>query len=284
MASSLAKTKRRIASIKGTQKITKAMELTSTVKSKRLQNLHEQGKGYADEFSFLMAAIAKKAKGEIPYLSTEEDKGLPTLYILLSSDMGLCGAYNNNVIKYAKSLLKPNDFLAPIGSKAVSHFKNSKDFKNIIFDYSSLNALAKGEGLIELADKIKDDFDSGKYGSVKIIYTRYKNSITFVPTVRDVLPFSLQEGSWENESFAPPLIEGDPLEMLNSLIKPYLVAIIHDAYIEAELSEQSSRRTAMDNANDNADELLNKLTIEYNKARQNAITQEITEVVGGASV
>ena len=134
-----------------------------------------------------------------------------------------------------------------------------------------------------LASKLKEDFNNKKYKAIRIIYTRYVNSITFEPTVFQILPVQVPKVKWTDDEFAPPLFDEEPRTMLHQVLPSYLTGILHEIVLDSFLSEQASRRTAMDNANDNADELLGKLTIEYNKARQGAITQQITEVASGAN-
>ena len=134
-----------------------------------------------------------------------------------------------------------------------------------------------------LASKLKEDFNNKKYKAIRIIYTRYVNSITFEPTVFQILPVQVPKVKWTDDEFAPPLFDEEPRTMLHQILPSYLTGILHEIVLDSFLSEQASRRTAMDNANDNADELLSKLTIEYNKARQGAITQQITEVASGAN-
>ncbi len=281
---SLAKTKRRINSIKGTEKITKAMELVATVKTKRFSSLHDKGYAYSQEFLSLISQVFAYDKGEVSHYGKMNEGDLPILYLVISSNMGLCGSYNNNVFKFAEANLKENDLIAPIGNKALSHFSSDPKYKNnVITDFSSLNLDSDFDQIHLLALSLKEDFNNKKYKAIRVIYTRYVNSITFVPTLFQILPVQVPKVKWTDDEFAPPLFDENPRTMLHELLPSYLSGLIHEIILDSYLSEQASRRTAMDNANDNADELLDKLTIEYNKARQNAITQQITEVAGGAN-
>lgn len=281
---SLAKTKRRINSIKGTEKITKAMELVATVKTKRFSSLHDKGYAYSQEFLSLISQVFAYDKGEVSHYGKMNEGDLPILYLVISSNMGLCGSYNNNVFKFAETNLKENDLIAPIGNKALSHFSSDPKYKNnVITDFSSLNLDSDFDQIHLLASSLKEDFNNKKYKAIRVIYTRYVNSITFVPTLFQILPVQVPKVKWTDDEFAPPLFDENPRTMLHELLPSYLSGLIHEIILDSYLSEQASRRTAMDNANDNADELLDKLTIEYNKARQNAITQQITEVAGGAN-
>lgn len=283
--SSLAKTKRRINSIKGTEKITKAMELVATVKTKRFSVMHEKGFEYSQEFLSLFSQVFAFDKSkEVSHYAKLNEGNLPILYLVISSNMGLCGAYNNNVFKFAETNMNSNDIVAPIGSKAFNRYSRDAKFEGrVIDDFVGISTDSKMEEIHALTSKIKEDFNNKKYKAIRIIYTRYINTITFEPTVFQILPVQIPRIKWTDEEFAPPLFDEEPRKMIHTLMPSYLTGTIHEIILNSNLSEQASRRTAMDNANDNADELLGKLTIEYNKARQTSITQQITEVASGAN-
>ncbi len=283
MSLGLTKTKRRISSIESTEKTTKAMELIAMVKLKRFLALYAKEKAYSEEFLTLMGSIFafdKKAASHYAKINESADK---SLYIVISSNLGLCGAYNNQLFKYVESSVSPNDVIAPIGNKGIHHFERSEIFHNVTLDYSDLNLATDPKSIVALCAKLKDEFNEGKYRSINIIYTRYVNSLTSVPASFQLLPVQIPYKSSKEDSYCPPKFDEEPRVLIHKLLPSYLYAMMYGRLIESQLSEQAMRRTAMDNANDNADELLRKLKIEYNKARQNAITQEITEVVGGAN-
>ncbi len=283
MSLGLTKTKHRIVSIENTEKTTKAMELIAMVKLKRFLDDYEKEKMYGEEFLSLMGVIFahdKKTASHYAKVNKDADK---SLYIVITSNLGLCGAYNAQLFKYVDSFVSPNDVIAPIGNKGIHHFERSDVFKNINKDYCYINLSTDMETIHDLCAKLKDEFNSGKYRSINIIYTRYVNSLKSVPTSFQLLPVQVPYEAWSGESYCPPKFDEEPRTMIHKLLPSYLSAMMYGRLIESQLSEQAMRRTAMDNANDNADELLAKLRIEYNKARQNAITQEITEVVGGAN-
>lgn len=283
MSLGLTKTKHRIVSIENTEKTTKAMELIAMVKLKRFLDDYEKEKMYGEEFLSLMGVIFahdKKTASHYAKVNKDADK---SLYIVITSNLGLCGAYNAQLFKYVDSFVSPNDVIAPIGNKGIHHFERSDAFKNINKDYCYINLSTDMETIHDLCAKLKDEFNSGKYRSINIIYTRYVNSLKSVPTSFQLLPVQVPYEAWSGESYCPPKFDEEPRTMIHKLLPSYLSAMMYGRLIESQLSEQAMRRTAMDNANDNADELLAKLRIEYNKARQNAITQEITEVVGGAN-
>lgn len=282
MSQSLAKTKRRITSIENTEKTTKAMELIASVKTKRFRVAYEKGAQFALEFQNLMSYLF----GTDPELKThygEINEGdLPTLYIAISSNMGLCGPYNSNMWKALEKIVKPSDILAPVGEKMANHYSRNNIYPNIDLRFKNLNSSLNMDELRNECLAIKDAWNEKKYKNVVILYTHYVNSISFTPIAFQLLPIQIPKKPWKNDSYCPPIIEEGAHTLIHHLMPDYLVSMLYRSLLESELSEQASRRTAMDNANDNADELLKKLNIEYNKARQNAITQEITEVVGGS--
>ncbi len=283
MSTSLAKTKRRILSIEATEKTTKAMELIASVKTKRFRLAYDKGKQYADEFKDIMGYLFGASPELLSHYGRENEGDLPTLHVAIGSNMGLCGAYNNNIYKLIEKNVKPTDFLAPVGSKLSNHYQRNGLYKNLLNDFEGLNSSLDFDLFHENCMALKNDFNKKKYKRIVILYTHYVNSISFVPMAYQLLPVQIGKKEWRNDSFCPPIIEGGAHDMIHALMPDYLVSVLYGVLLESELSENASRRTAMDNANDNADELLHKLNIEYNKARQNAITQEITEVVGGAN-
>ncbi|MCR5078883.1 MAG: ATP synthase F1 subunit gamma [Bacilli bacterium] len=291
MAGNLTKTKRRIASIKSTKKITKAMEMVASVKLKRFKNAHENGIDYLKELEQEMGylchaekeAIAKSGKGHISHYQRENEDAKGNLYILVTSDLGLCAGYNSNLFRYFEEHFdKGKDTLAPIGNKGLTHYSREGDYQIDPF-LSEIGLSVERNDVLARCDKIKKDFNRGKYKKVILVYTHYKNSISFIPTMETLLPLSIELEDKPYRVYAPELLEESPNKLLHRFLPSYLYAKIRATLVESQLSEQASRRNAMENANDNADELLNKLTIEYNKARQGAITQEITEVVSGSA-
>ena len=283
MSLGLTKTKHRIISIENTEKTTKAMGLIAMVKLKHFLDEYNNTKRYNEEFVSTMGTIISFSKiGSSTYSKINEDAS-KSLYIVISSNLGLCGAYNNQLFKFVDKYVSKDDVIAPIGSKGFHHFSHSDNFKNISNDYMDVNLSLDKDVIRSFADKLKKQYDEKKYRSINIIYTRYINSLKNVPTSFRLLPIQIPNKKWDGDEYCPPEFDEDPNIMLNELLPLYLETMIYGKLVESQLSEQASRRTAMDNANDNADELLEKLRIEYNKARQTAITQEINEVVGGAN-
>ncbi len=275
MSQGLTKTKRRIQSISSTRKITKAMDLVATVKLKRWKENMENTLFYLRNLEEIVfsCSCSDKNREEIPELKTFESES--RLFVVVTSCLGLCGGYNYNIYKYLDGELKDGDKIMIVGTKGYSHYVNEE----IDLDTRYLNLSDKFDypKITELVGEIQDLYRSGKYKEIRLISTTYRNSLTFVPASTPVLP--LNEAFAEDENAV--IYEPNRDEVLKELIPKYLNTLIYAKFTEAIVCEYASRRNAMDSANDNADELLEKLQIEFNKARQAAITQEITEVVGG---
>lgn len=278
MAQALNKTKRRIVSIKSTKKITTAMELVATVKLKKFRNVMENNKFYVKEMENIISDLFAKldADEENPYI--KNGKGEKDLVIVINSNFGLCASYNSNVFNFVReNISKKDTILMPIGIKGEVSYKNAG--YEVIDDYLTLNEKISFEEINKLSKTIHSEFLQGKYRQIKLIYTKYVNSLKFVPTIQTLFP--LKEKSNVVIKGYSPIYDPNVKTLIEELVPIELTASLYQKFIESEISEQATRRSAMESANDNADELIDKLTIEFNKARQAAITQEITEVVAG---
>lgn len=282
MSLGLNKTKHRIASISSTEKTTKAMELIATVKLKRFLTSYTKERLYSAEFLELMGVLFAHDKATASHYAKVNEKAPSSLYLVITSDLGLCGGYNSSLYKFVASNVSKDDVLAPIGSKGLNHYSRNGEYPLMSDEYASLGLTTDLSALHSLCATLKDEFNEDKYKKIVIIYTRYINSISSAPSAFQLLPVQVPHKSWTHEEYCPPEFDMTPREMIHALMPSYLASVLYDRFVESQLSEQASRRNAMDNANDNCDSLLSKLRIEYNKARQNAITQEITEVVGGS--
>ena len=276
MAQEVARIKKRIKSVSGSYKITSAMKLVSTVKLKKWKNKMLANKEYAlriDEIAKTVFSSIEESNN--PYFAKRiADKNL---YIVLSSSLGLCGAYNNNIFRVADAHIKDNDDAIILGNKAISHYQNGvftkiedfKDYKNVS-DVSVINAIV---------EYIKIEYLKGTYQEIHLIYTSYKNSLVFHPVDYQVLPL---ESEKQEQVGYPPIMEPNQEALIDVLVPLYLKNSIYAKFLESEVCEQAARSNAMENATKNAEELLDNLQIEFNKARQAAITQEITEIVGAS--
>lgn len=266
--------KGRIKSVEGTMQITKAMELVATSKLRRAKERAESTMPYMDILSEAMTVIASCASKD--GVTFGNAPGGKTLYIVIAGDRGLAGGYNNNIFKLARLLDKEGDGLyLPIGKKALDYFTRRE---RQIFDKDASCAAEVGVGdSMKLAERIFESFMKGEISSVKLIYTKFVSMLTQTPVYEELLPLK------ENESsVADPITEGEIEELLSAIIPEYLGGMIYSAVCEAIASECASRRTAMNSANKNAEEMIGTLVLKFNRARQAVITQEITEIVSGA--
>lgn len=285
MPESLVNTKRRITTIRSTEKITKAMKLVASVKYQRWKKYFEENKAYITGMNQTMlrtlAGVDFYEAGK-PNILTSYNKD-KTLYIVVTSTLGLCGAYNYNLFKALDPVLKKQDELFFIGTKGLSHY-NNKDYKKHT-DYVDLLDNFTYSAVRRMRHQIVRLYKSQNYSKVVLVYTKYVNSLTFTPVLHQLLPLDPKlEGVDEvKKSLNPPIFEPDVQSVLEQILPHYIDASLYHKLIESELSELASRRNAMETATDAADKIQAQLQLEYNKARQNAITQEITEVVAGAN-
>lgn len=212
----------------------------------------------------------------------KEDPSKPSFVFVITSDMGLCGAYNANLYKKLLKDFRDTDYLVMIGSHGLSWAKarGIKVWESLI----DLNEDDAYEKLASETDRAIKLLEEGKIGAIKVLYTHYKNTLTFEPTMETLLPPKEPEIQDDRKKMkAVTEFEPNQEEMLDQLIPMITKSVLYSRFMESKTSEQASRRMAMESATDNAEELLNKLNLEYNRARQSAITQEITEIVGGAN-
>lgn len=279
MAQELANTKKRIQSVNSTLKITKAMELVANAKLKRWKNKMENITQYLLEMSDIISTCAGSYD---PFnMSIDELKKYKNtsskLYIVVTSSLGLCGGYNYNVFKFLNNKIKPEDKVIILGTKGL--IKYSHTDLNLNEDYVSLLDKFDSYASRNLIDKIINEYKTGKYNEVRLIVTEYKNSLTFIPNDIKILPFENKNNTINDNIIFDPNKE----EVLSLLIPKYLDVLMYGKLTEAIVCEHASRRNAMDTATDNGEELSQKLMLEYNKARQQAITQEITEISSAAN-
>ncbi len=279
MSAGLQQSKNRIKSVSATQKITSAMELVATSKLKKVKDLNFKITPFKKETINIISSVINNVSDK-DYLFFKSPNQTKDLIIIVTSSLGLCGGYNNNIFKYVKENVDISSDLIVLGYKGVSHFKNNN--YHIISEYNELPPFDVKENLSSLITyKIVKDFKNSKYKSIKMIYTKFINTLTFEPTIFQLLPINpkIFKGKKNNKEL---LLEPTAIDVLDELIPFYLTSTIKSLIIEAQLSEQASRRMAMENATDNANELKEQLMLEYNKARQAAITQEISEISGSA--
>jgi F-type H+-transporting ATPase subunit gamma len=281
--------KKRIVSVKSTQKITKAMKMVAAAKLRRAQENAEKGRPYSEKMNNIIlnlsSGISDKENAPKLLSGTGEDK--VHLCIVLTSDRGLCGGFNTNIIKKAKTYFqKISDEgktlkIITVGSKGYDQLKrvykdaiveriSFKDSKTINY----LDAEKVGKMIIE-------NFEKEEFDVCTIFYNKFKNVITQIPQEQQIIPLKTSEAE-ENSSEDNYEFEPDEDEILSNLLPKNISTQIFKAMLENSASEQGSRMSAMDNATRNAGEMVDKLTIEYNRSRQAAITKELIEIISGA--
>jgi len=276
--------RRRIKSVKNTRQITKAMELVAASKMKKAQQAALAGRAYADILADMGAAIAARVDGSFhPFLVERPVKTRGILVV--SSDKGLCGPLNSNVFKLVADIKTPAKFVV-IGRKGAQFLARTK--RDLVADFPVHDRVPFAE-VRAAAEFIVKQFLDGAVDTIEVVYARFKNTLVQEPILRPILPLkslkqfidSLQEDAAaqaaENDT-REILFEPDVHQVLNGLLPAYVNRIIFQLVLSAKASEHSARMVAMKTAKDNATKLLGDLTLEYNKARQAAITQEILEI------
>lgn len=277
MAGNLNKTKHRIASINSTKKITKAMELVSTVKLKKFKNVMLKNELYSNELKSLTCTLFSRLNDE-ENKYTKLNDAEKDLLIVVSSNLGLCAGYNNDIYHYVEQNFDKNEVvIIPIGMKGDSYFKKAGFALNE--EFVSLNEKINYLDITRLGKLVLSYFENKKYRSIKLVYTKYVNSIKFVPNTLSLFPLEIENVN--DSTLIEPLYDPDLKTLIDNLVPLYVNINLYQKIVESQVCEQASRRNAMENATDNADELISTLTLEYNKARQAQITQEISEVIAG---
>lgn len=267
--------KSRIKSINATKKITGAMELIATVKLQKERNRMLKNREYASVLKETLDGVLSRNIDVDNELLKEKDNPLK-FFIVFCSDLGLCGAYNMNVFKFASNNIKKDDLVYVIGT---SQYKNFKQNFSVINDPVSSDEIDY-TGIKKITALALNKYRNNEVGSIEVIYTKFVNNVTFETNMISLLPAKAE--TKENTSNVELLLEPNPETILNDLIPMVIDNEVYAKLLESKTSEQGSRRFAMENATDNAEELTNDLLLAYNQARQAAITQEITEIVGGA--
>ena len=277
MSQAVTKIKSRIKSVTGAYKVTSAMKLVSTVKLKQWRNKMISHKEYVNEIDQIVNIIlAYCKKHKSPYME-KNTKANKKLYVIVSSTLGLCGSYNQNIFKISDANISSEDDAIILGGKGIIHHKNG-EFTSIsgFENYSSIN----DEKMVQkISQYILDEYLKGTYKEIHFIYSEYKNSLVFLAKDYTLLPLSSEI---EETNGYQPIMEPDEKTLMNEVIPFYLKSVIYSKLLESAVCEQGARSNAMENATNNAKDILDELQIEFNKARQGAITQEITEIVAAA--
>lgn len=276
---SLQDIRRRIKSVKSIQQITNAMNMVATSRLRKAKEAAVANKPYADKMAQVVSDIAANA-GDFTHPLLEARQEGKKLILVMASDKGLAGAYASNAFKEAVAGIedKSNTEIVAVGRKTDAFFKN-RDYE-VAKSYIGISERPSYDNAKEIAVDLISRFVSGEIKEISMVYTRFVSAISCVPETVQLLPFGNLAG--QGGTHAEYIYEPDAQSVLGYMLPQYLVTTIYAALLQAAASELSSRMNAMSNATDNAQELIAKLDLHYNKVRQAGITREITEIVGGA--
>lgn len=280
---SMREIKRRRSSITSTQQITKAMKLVSTVKLQRAKGKAEATKPYFDcMYDTVAKMLSKSGNIDHPYLKS--GASTKKAVIAITSNRGLAGGYNNNIVKLiagSEELGKENCEIYALGRKGRDGL-SSKGY-SVAQDLSDVMNGPMFSDAKELSATLLERFEQGEIGEIYLAYTVFKNTVTHIPTLIKLLPVEMDAAEAEQEEDKTPMnYEPDEEETLGMIIPKYITSLIYGAMMEAVASENGARMQAMDSATSNAEEMIQKLSLDYNRARQGSITQELTEIIAGA--
>ncbi len=289
MSGALKEVRNRIKSVQSTQQITKAMKMVSAAKLRKAQDAITQMRPYTKKLQEMLSNIVSNADGDISMNLATVRPIEKVLVIVVTSDRGLCGGYNSNLIKLAKQTIKEkyseqsakgNAQLLPIGKKGYEHF--SKNNFKVVDHYWNIFLDISFENVQKAAKFAMDAFASGQVDAVELVYSEFKNAATQRFVSEQFLPVPKTEKlkGAKQQDF---IFEPDKDVLIEELMPKILNTQLYKAVLDANASEHGARMTAMDKATENANELLKALKISYNRARQAAITTELTEIVSGAA-
>ncbi len=281
---SLRDIRRRIASVKNTQQITKAMKMVAAAKMKKAQDAIISARPYAQKMHLVLSSLAARTEREAhPLLRVREEDRVGV--IVLTSDRGLCGGFNSNISRQALRFLKEQQekesqiTLYVIGKKGRNFFRSRQVKMDKI--YTDLSGKINYARAAEIAAEAVDPFEQEELDVIYLIYNEFKSAISQKVVVERLLPVEPLESA-AGMSPVEYLYEPSEREVLSAILPEYVETQVYRAFLESEASEQGARMTAMDSATNNARDLIHNLTLTMNKARQAQITKEISEIVGGA--
>ena len=275
--------KRRIKSVESTKQITNAMQLVASSKLRKAKEKADNSKPF---FSAMYDTMCEIVKEDATFTSiyTRKRKANVTLMVVISGDRGLAGGFNSNVLKLAQSRYDEitkdgaEAVILPIGKKAVEYFEK-RNFK-IMIRYENIGESISVYGAMSIADKIIDVYNKDKIDRVELFYTDCVSPLVQEEKHMALIPVDIET---DKTNISLTNYEPSPEAVFDSLIPRYIAGVLFGAIVDSFAAEQAARRTAMENATDNANEMISNLSLVYNRARQAAITQEITEIVSGAS-
>ena len=292
MAENVQDIKRRIKSVNSTKQITHAMELVASAKLRKSRELAEGRRPYFEAMIESMGRIVEKS-GSTRNVFMNQREVKKIAYIVITGDKGLAGGYNANICKLVEDHItnKEDAYIYAVGSRGRDHFRN-RDY-TIQGEYLGISERPSFFNAREVATVVMEGFKKGEYDEVYIAYTKFLSTISQHAQLMKLIPINTEDLKSENKNeeknatlqdsdLTIMAYEPDPEELLNQLIPNFVSSTVYGAMIESAASEQGARRTAMESATTNANEMIDGLTLKYNRVRQAAITQEISEIVGGA--
>lgn len=287
----LKEVRNRIASTQSTQQITKAMKMVSATKLRKAQQAITQMRPYADKLNGILMNLADSAKDEQELQGYFEHRELKNVLLIVnSSDRGLCGGFNSNITKEVRNLLSnkyadANVEIKFLGKKAYEFFKRA-DFTKDTSDMEAFLEL-NADDVFKIGDSVIEDFLAGKYDEVRVVYNKFKNAATQIVTAEKILPVELEsfaaKSKEESKYMADFSFEPTKKDLLFTIIPRAVKTQLYRTMLDSQASEHGSRMVAMDKATENAGDIIYDLKLQYNQARQAAITTEILEIVGGAA-
>ncbi len=284
---SMREIKRRRGSIQSTQQITKAMKLVATVKLQKARQRAENSKPYFQYmYKTVTSMLAKAGNVEHPYLQGGDSDKVGI--VVITSNRGLAGGYNSNIAKLVQSsgIAKENVRLYTVGKKGMDML--ARKGYEVVGNYSEIIEEPTFEDAKQLSNRLLNDFTNGEIGEIYVAYTEFKNTVVHIPKMVKLLPVdanaAVEDDSQVSDVDKLTLMNFEPSEeeAIGLLVPKYVTSILYGACVEAVASENGARMQAMDSATNNAEEIINDLELKYNRARQGAITQELTEIIAGA--
>lgn len=286
----LKEVRNRITSVGSTRQITSAMKMVSAAKLKRAQDAITRLRPYAGKLKEILQNLSASLDSSSDGVYSTEREVKNVLLVVVTSNRGLCGGFNSNIIKRTNRAINENYanlkgtggiHIVTIGKKATDYFKKSP--YNLVSSHDGLYDDLTFDNVAPIAEGIMADFASGKYDKVEVVYNQFKNAATQVATLEQYLPVKADDTEVVNTSKVDYIFEPNKEDIVKDLIPKSLKIQLYKGVLDSHASEHGARMTAMHQATDNATSLLNDLKLSYNKARQAAITTEILEIGGGAA-
>jgi F-type H+-transporting ATPase subunit gamma len=283
--------KNRIASVKSTKKITSAMKMVAASKLRRAQELAESSRVYADSLAFILSSLAGKTSNssDLPEILTGREDPKTILLVINSSDRGLCGGFNSNLFRNAKNWIAQQQAqgktvkIMTVGKKAASFYRRSE--LDVIAGFDDLTSNDRQLQVSEeVKNKIVELFESKEVDEVSILFNKFISAISQEPTYQSIIPMAAEEASEEEAATSNAVFEFEPdkNELLEYLVPRNFLTQIYRSILESSASEHAARMTSMDNATRNAGDMIDRLTLTYNRTRQAFITKELIEIISGA--